>query len=52
MDFKTITSNLVTTFERERISYALFGGFAVSLLGYQRATVDIDFLVNSNDMAK
>lgn len=52
MDFKTVTSNLLTAFEQEHISYALIGGFAVSLWGYQRATVDIDFLVNSNDMEK
>jgi len=52
VDFKTVTSNLLTAFERERVSYALIGGFAVSLWGYQRATVDIDFLVNSNDMSK
>jgi len=52
MDFKTVTSRLLTAFEQESISYALIGGFAVSLWGYQRATVDIDFLVNSNDLEK
>lgn len=52
MDFKSVISNLLTAFERERVIYALIGGFAVSLWGYQRATVDIDFLVNSNDMIK
>ena len=52
MDFKTVTSNLLTAFELEHVSYALIGGFAVSLWGYQRATVDIDFLVNGNDMEK
>lgn len=52
MDFKTVTSNLLSAFEREHISYALIGGFAVSLWGYQRATVDIDFLVNNDDMKK
>lgn len=52
MDFKTVTSNLLTAFEEEHISYALIGGFAVSLWGYQRATVDIDFLVNNDDMEK
>lgn len=50
MDFKTVISNLLTAFEREHLSYALIGGFAVSLWGYQRATVDMDFLVNRNDM--
>jgi len=52
VDFKTVTSNLLAAFEQEHISYALIGGFAVSLWGYQRATVDIDFLVNNNDMEK
>ena len=52
MDFKSVTSNLLSAFEQEHISYALIGGFAVSLWGYQRATVDIDFLVDNNDMEK
>jgi Uncharacterised nucleotidyltransferase len=52
MDFKTVTSNLVKAMELEHVSYALIGGFAVSLWGYQRATVDMDFLVNRNDMEK
>lgn len=52
MDFKTVTSNLLAAFELGQVSYALIGGFAVSLWGYQRATVDIDFLVNNNDMEK
>ena len=52
MDFKSVTSSLLSAFEQERVSYALIGGFAVSLWGYQRATVDMDFLVNRNDMAK
>ncbi|MBK5274057.1 MAG: nucleotidyltransferase family protein [Desulfuromonadales bacterium] len=52
MDFKTITSNLLTALGQGRVSYALIGGFAVSLWGYQRATVDMDFLVNRNDMEK
>ena len=52
MDFKTVTSNLITALEKEHVSYALIGGFAVGLWGYHRATVDIDFLVNNNDMEK
>lgn len=52
MDFKAVTSNLLTAMEQNQVSYALIGGFAVSLWGYQRSTVDIDFLVNSNDMVK
>jgi hypothetical protein len=52
MDFKTVTTNLLASLKQEHISYALIGGFAVSLWGYQRATVDMDFLVNNNDMVK
>ncbi|MFZ4438306.1 MAG: nucleotidyl transferase AbiEii/AbiGii toxin family protein [Syntrophales bacterium] len=52
MDFKTVTSNLLREFELKHVSYALIGGFAVSLWGYQRSTVDMDFMVNRNDMDK
>lgn len=52
MDFKAVTSGLLTALEREHVSFALIGGFALNLWGYQRATVDIDFLVNRNDMNK
>ena len=52
MDFKTVTTNLLAALKQEHVSYALIGGFAVSLWGYQRATVDMDFLVNGNDMEK
>ncbi|MFA7404540.1 MAG: nucleotidyl transferase AbiEii/AbiGii toxin family protein [Pelobacteraceae bacterium] len=52
MDFKAVTTILLEHLEQEHVSYALIGGFAVSLWGYQRATVDIDFLVNNNDMKK
>jgi len=52
VDFKTVTTNLLEALLQEHVSYALIGGFAVSLWGYQRATVDMDFLVNRNDMDK
>lgn len=52
MDFRHVTSSLIKLFELEHVSYALIGGFAVSLWGYQRSTVDMDFLVNRNDMEK
>ena len=41
MDFKTVTTNLLANLKQEHISFALIGGFAVSLCGYQRATVDL-----------
>ncbi|MBP1727975.1 MAG: hypothetical protein H6Q56_348 [Deltaproteobacteria bacterium] len=52
MDFKSVTSRLLTAFAAEQVSYALIGGFAVSLWGHPRATVDMDFLVRQSDMVK
>jgi hypothetical protein len=52
VDFKTVTTKLLAALEKDHVSYALIGGFAVSLWGYQRATVDMDFLVNNNDIGK
>ena len=31
MDFKAVTSSLLSAFEQDHVSYALIGGFAVSL---------------------
>lgn len=52
MDFKAVTEKLLAEFERQQISYALIGGFAVSLWGFPRSTVDLDFLIRNIDMAK
>ena len=52
MDFKLVIEKLITAFEDEGIRYALMGGFALGLWGITRATVDIDFLVNKEDMSK
>ena len=38
-------SLLVKEFEKNSIDYALCGGLAVSVHGFVRATVDIDFVV-------
>ena len=38
-------SELVKEFEENSIDYALCGGLAVSVHGFLRATVDIDFVV-------
>ena len=51
MDFEKVLTNLLTEFEGRRIRYALMGGFALSLWGVPRATVDLDFLVALDDMA-
>lgn len=50
MDFEKVLTSLLTDFEAHRIRYALMGGFALSLWGVPRATVDLDFLVALDDM--
>lgn len=50
MDFKSVTEKLSAAFARENVHYALIGGYAVSLWGLPRATVDLDFLVRRDDM--
>lgn len=52
MDFKTVTRRLVAAFSEQGIPYALIGGYAVGLWGVPRGTVDMDFLVPRDDMAK
>lgn len=50
MDFKSVTEKLTAAFEAKGILYGLIGGYAVSLWGLPRATVDLDFLVRRDDM--
>ena len=52
MDFKTVTKKLLSAFSDESVTYALIGGYAVGLWGVARGTVDIDFLVPRDEMAK
>lgn len=52
MDFRSVTKKLVADFEAEGVAYALIGGYAVGLWGVPRATVDMDFLVQADDMGK
>ena len=52
MDFKLVIEKLLTAFKKEGVQYALMGGFALGAWGVPRATVDIDFLVNRDDMEK
>ena len=52
MNFKLVIEKLITAFKDAEIRYALIGGFALGLWGVPRATVDIDFLVNKDDMGK
>ena len=43
---------IVRSFSRAKVRYAVAGGFAVGLHGYVRATQDMDFLVNVADLPK
>jgi hypothetical protein len=52
VDFKLVIEKLLTAFKNENIHYALIGGFALGAWGIPRATVDIDFLVNRDDLEK
>ncbi len=52
MDFRFIIEKLMTAFNEQDIQYALIGGLALGSWGVPRATVDIDFLVNRDDMDK
>jgi len=52
MDFEKVLEILIDEFEREKIRYALIGGFAMGALGILRATMDLDFLVDSRDLLK
>jgi hypothetical protein len=44
--------NLVNKFNREKLDYAVCGGWAMAIHGSPRATVDIDFLVLTDDLPK
>lgn len=50
MDFKLVLEKIITRFKKEKIHYALIGGFALGLWGINRSTVDIDFLVLKDDI--
>ncbi|MDY6853452.1 MAG: nucleotidyltransferase family protein [Thermodesulfobacteriota bacterium] len=52
MDFKLVLQKLLTDFKEHDIRYALMGGFALGVWGVPRGTVDIDFLLHSDDMKK
>jgi hypothetical protein len=50
VDFPTVLKKLVAAFQENNIGYGLIGGFALSLWGVPRATVDLDFLAGAEDM--
>lgn len=44
-----IYEEILRDFSRERVKYVLVGGVALNLLGYMRATMDLDLLVEMSD---
>jgi hypothetical protein len=52
MNFALIFKFLVENFTREKIDFALMGGFALQAAGVTRATQDIDLLVLSENSPK
>jgi predicted nucleotidyltransferase len=52
MDFVKVIPLITGEFEKEKIEYALMGGFAMGAIGVIRATADLDFVVNAKDLAK
>lgn len=52
MDFKTVLDVMLKNFQKGNIRYGLIGGFALGALGIPRATIDLDFLVHREDLAK
>ena len=45
-------TNIITALNERNIEYAVCGGWAMAILGFPRATVDIDLLILSNDLDK
>ena len=45
MDFERVLRDLTSDFSGANVPYAMIGGFALGVLGIQRATMDLDFLV-------
>lgn len=52
MNFEAVFKFLLKEFQKECVSFALIGGFALAPAGYVRSTDDIDFLVAKEDMPK
>lgn len=50
MDFERVLKALLAEFERHHIRYAAIGGFAMSVLGAPRATMDLDLMVDADDL--
>ena len=45
-------TNITNALNERKINYAVCGGWAMAILGYPRATIDIDLLILSDDLEK
>jgi len=52
MDFVSVFKFIIETFNREKIDFAIIGGFALQFAGITRTTRDIDLLILSEDSKK
>ena len=52
MNFEAVFRLLLGHFDKQKIHFALIGGFALHASGYMRTTQDIDFLVADEDVGK
>lgn len=46
MDFERVLDDIISGFDKNKISYGLIGGYALGLYGVVRATMDLDFLID------
>lgn len=52
MNFELVFKELLQKFNEQNIRFALIGGFALHVAGFTRATNDIDFLIEADDLVK
>ncbi|MBI4308830.1 MAG: nucleotidyltransferase [Candidatus Omnitrophica bacterium] len=50
MDFEAVSKMILGQFDKHGVRCAIIGGFALHAAGFQRATMDIDFLVHHQDI--
>ena len=52
MNFELVFQRVIKPFEEEGLEYGLIGGFALGVMGILRSTIDMDFLLLVDDLAK
>lgn len=52
MNFELVFRELLQKFSEQNIRFALIGGFAMHVAGFTRATNDIDFLIDAENLGK